>query len=371
MKKYCEYCSLDMHDANDLPLDTKNDLCFIKLIKQAPINTMLLLHEQLKDAVIGNEIYSIIRDIINRKFETNYSPIFIQQQVQFFFSSKLFDNYFLFSVDTNQLIAAHQKLTNNSIIFTRIDSMSRKCLFCLNNDETLPVHQLSETFVFHDNCIERCNTFYSYCKDCNWSYYPNSYCHDATRKHFVKRQSLVNADFLYFSGECVYSKRIFSAFSAALLSMYASFEGFVQYYNKTAMNKTPHSGKGLDNKNFQINWIIYQVLKLMFSWNNYEVIEIPYSLRDTDEVDKFFEQHKSELYSSFVQHWSNRSLHISSKCMAGCTGILIVDGHQKTARKTCKFNNCYDNTIEELGSVLIGCPKSALRSMSEIHFVKF
>ncbi|CAF4101084.1 unnamed protein product [Rotaria magnacalcarata] len=36
---------------------------------------------------------------------------------------------------------------------------------------------------------------------------------------------------------------------------------------------------------------------------------------------------------------------------------MIVDGHQKTVRIACKFNNCYDNTIEELGPVLVGCPK--------------
>ncbi|CAF2099776.1 unnamed protein product, partial [Rotaria magnacalcarata] len=37
---------------------------------------------------------------------------------------------------------------------------------------------------------------------------------------------------------------------------------------------------------------------------------------------------------------------------------MIVDGDQKTARITCKFNNCYDNTIEKLCPVLVGCPKS-------------
>ncbi|CAF2095201.1 unnamed protein product, partial [Rotaria magnacalcarata] len=37
---------------------------------------------------------------------------------------------------------------------------------------------------------------------------------------------------------------------------------------------------------------------------------------------------------------------------------MIVDGHHKIVRITCKFNNYYDNTIEELDPVLVGCPKS-------------
>ncbi|CAF1312062.1 unnamed protein product [Adineta ricciae] len=124
------------------------------------------------------------------------------------------------------------------------------------------------------------------------------------------------------------------------------------------MNKTPFSRKKLDEKKFQINWITYCILKLLFQWSDEEVIEVPYSLYDKNEANAFFDRHKSQLYSAFVKYWSSHAMHKSSNCNIGCTDILIVDGHQKTARTTCKFNNCYDNTIEELGPVLVGCPKS-------------
>ncbi|CAF4003110.1 unnamed protein product [Rotaria sordida] len=165
-------------------------------------------------------------------------------------------------------------------------------------------------------------------------------------------------DAFYFGGECVYSQRIFLSFSTALVTMKASFHGFVKYFNSIFINKTTFPEKKLDEKNFQINWIIYCVLKLLLQWSSEEVIEIPYSLYDKDQANAFFSRHKSQLYSAFVKYWSNKAMHKTSNCTTSCTDILIVDGHQKTARTTCKFNNCYDNTIEELGPVLVGCPKS-------------
>ncbi|CAF4078535.1 unnamed protein product, partial [Rotaria sordida] len=165
-------------------------------------------------------------------------------------------------------------------------------------------------------------------------------------------------DAFYFGGECVYSQRIFLSFSTALVTMKASFHGFVKYFNSIFINKTTFPEKKLDEKNFQINWIIYCVLKLLLQWSSEEVIEIPYSLYDKDQANVFFSRHKSQLYSAFVKYWSNKAVHKTSNCTTSCIDILIVDGHQKTARTTCKFNNCYDNTIEELGPVLVGCPKS-------------
>ena len=108
----------------------------------------------------------------------------------------------------------------------------------------------------------------------------------------------------------------------------------------------------------------YCIFKLLFQWNDEDVIEIPYSLYDKDEANAFFDRHKSQLYSAFVKYWSNQAIHKTSNCTISCTDILIVDGHKKTARITCKFNNCYDNTIEELGPVLVGCPKSVSRHSS-------
>ncbi|UJR11630.1 hypothetical protein I4U23_015811 [Adineta vaga] len=165
-------------------------------------------------------------------------------------------------------------------------------------------------------------------------------------------------DVFYFGGECIYSHRIFFLFSTALLTMRASFHGFVKYFNSLFINKTPFPAKRLDEKNFQINWMVYCLLKLLFQWTDEDVIEIPYSLYEKNEVNAFFDRHKNQLYSSFVKYWSNQTMHKTSSCTISCTDVLIVDGHQKTARTTCKFNNCYDNTIEELGPVLVGCPKS-------------
>ena len=271
----------------------------------------------------------------------------------------------MFSINIDQMIIDYQKFSNYSIIFTRIQPMSRKCLICLNNNDILPIYQLSKTFIFNQNLLEECVTLYSYCKHCKYSFYPNSYSRDSTRKQYVQKQSFINAKLFYFGGECVYSYNIFFSFSSALLAMHSSYHGFVKYYNKIMINNTAFPDKKLDEKNFQINWIIYTLLKLLFLWGNQDIIEIPYSLYNTDEVNAFFDRHKHELYKAFVKYWSDYSIHKSSNCTVNCTDIMIVDGHQKTARSTCKFNNCYDNTIEELGPVLVGCPKSVCKHEGE------
>ena len=243
--------------------------------------------------------------------------------------------------------------------------MSRKCIFCSNNDEILPVFELSKSFIFNENSLEQCLTLYSYCKICKWSYYPNSYIHNTTRKQYVLRQTFENTNSFYFGGESIYSHRLFLGFSSALLSMCASFHGFAKNYNNLFINKTSFIEKKLDEKNVQINWMIYQILNLLFLWTDRDKIEIPFSLRNKDEVNVFFDRHKNELYVFFVQYWSDYKVHRSVNCTERCTDILIVDGHQKTARSTCKFNNCYDNTIEELGPVLVGCPRSVVKNTGD------
>lgn len=219
-----------MNNQNELSLEVKNDMLFMKLIKQAPIYTIMLLHERLKDILSLNERYFIIRDIINKQFSTKFSSSFIQQQIEFFSSSDLFQYYLMFFVDVSKLINDYQKLNNYSIIFTRIEPMTRQCIFCVNNDEMLPVFQLSKSFVFNEHTLEQCLVLYSYCKICKWSYYPNSYMQDATRKQYVEKKAFMNANLFYFGGESVYSHRLLLAFSSALLCMYASFHGFVKNY---------------------------------------------------------------------------------------------------------------------------------------------
>ena len=354
-----------MDDQKKMSLQLQNDLCFMKLIKQAPVYTIMLLHEQLTDVLPLSEKYPVIRDIINKKFNTNFSSSFIQHQIEFFSSSDTFQPYLMCSVDVNQLILDYQTFTGYSIIFTRFQPMSRKCLICDNDDQLLPVYQLPTNFLFKEGVLEQCIILYAYCKHCKWSFYPNSYSQDSTKRQFVQRKSFTDASVFYFGGESVYSNRIFMMFSSALLSMYASFHGFVKFYNKSLIKKTSFTEKKLDEKNFQINWMMYEILKLLFLWSDRDIIEIPFSLYNTEEVNAFFNQHKNELYVHFVQYWSNNVVHRSPHCSNKCTDIIVIDGHQKTARTTCKFNNCYDNTIEELGPVLIGCPRSTSDDNSE------
>ena len=110
-----------------------------------------MLHERMKDAFVLNDKYLLICEIINKQFNTNFSPAFIQQQIGFFSSSELFREYLMFSTDIDQLITDYQKFTNYSIVFSKIEPMSQKCIVCSDNENVLPVYQSSKTFIFNEN----------------------------------------------------------------------------------------------------------------------------------------------------------------------------------------------------------------------------
>ena len=70
-----------MNIVNGSTLELKNDMFFMKLIKQAPVYTIMTLHQRIKDVVPLSEKYSVIGEMINRQFNTNFSLAFIQQQI--------------------------------------------------------------------------------------------------------------------------------------------------------------------------------------------------------------------------------------------------------------------------------------------------
>jgi len=131
----------DINKMNNTALESRNDLFFIKLLKQAPIHTIMMLHERIKNASILNDKYSVICEIINKQFNTNFSPVFTQQQIEFFSSLELFRGYLMFSTDVDQLIIDYQIFTNYSIRFRKIEPMSKKCILCSDNDNVVSVYQ--------------------------------------------------------------------------------------------------------------------------------------------------------------------------------------------------------------------------------------
>jgi len=117
----------------------------------------------------------------------------------------------------------------------------------------------------------------------------------------------------------------------------------------------------LDEKLFQMTWLIINIAKFIFMTTDQNMIAVPMSIRDMSECNEYFLAIKINLYKHFVGFWTHHQ-RFTKKCDLGtCSKVFIVDGHQKANRLICQYKNVFDDTISELGLVQMGCLYSPLR----------
>ena len=117
----------------------------------------------------------------------------------------------------------------------------------------------------------------------------------------------------------------------------------------------------LNEKQFQMTWLLVNIVKFIFMTTNEKVVSIPMSVRDVDECNDYFLKIKSDLYTSFVAFWTEHRRFTRRCDPTTCSKVFIVDGHQKANRLICQYKDVFDNTIPELGLVQMGCLFAPLR----------
>ncbi|CAF1481011.1 unnamed protein product, partial [Didymodactylos carnosus] len=254
---------------------------------------------------------------------------------------------------------------------------TRVCVECVERPQ-LKLYELNNFTLFDESSVDTCSVWYGYCIGCKCSYYCNSLSYSGSKCNFVTRESFKFSEFIYFHGtSTVYHQRVMISFASALLSMCSSVSGFVKWYNDKLDTYQKYSFSGstsgsrsvikqsrkMDEKHFQINFLMYEIIKFIFMFIEVDRIEIPMSFRNADDVNTFFYQWKDRCYAAFVRFWMEHKKIFGPVCSDTCSICLVVDGHQKPDRPICKFNNCFDNTINELGPVLVGCPYSSVRNI--------
>ncbi len=60
----------------------------------------------------------------------------------------------------------------------------------------------------------------------------------------------------------------------------------------------------LNEKYFQMTWLLINIVKFIFMTTNEKIASIPMSVRDVDECNNYFLMIKSELYKHFVGFWT-------------------------------------------------------------------
>ncbi len=56
----------------------------------------------------------------------------------------------------------------------------------------------------------------------------------------------------------------------------------------------------LNEKYFQMSWLIINIIRFIFMTTNERLVNVPLSVRDIDECNDFFLTIKDELYKNFV-----------------------------------------------------------------------
>ncbi|CAF0949277.1 unnamed protein product [Didymodactylos carnosus] len=217
---------------------------------------------------------------------------------------------------------------------------------------------------------------------------------------FVTAESIRNDEYIYFGGETVYHHEIFVDFHSQLLTSYMSFAGFTEAYNDkidTLRNRNArqndqtttistgaftqctnkptqqHTSSGLiqrkrrssvtkmNEKSIQINYIIYETMRMVFMLTDSTKYPIPRTLTDKQVKDTYFRTHNDYFYSLFTAFWTRHKT-LSKTCSTNCSKVFLVDGHRKAHRFVCQQENVCDLSTEEMGAVHVGCPETPLRA---------
>lgn len=126
----------------------------------------------------------------------------------------------------------------------------------------------------------------------------------------------------------------------------------------------------LNEKYFQMSWLILNIVKFIFMTTNERIINVPMAVRDIDECNEYFFKMKSEMYKQFVGFWTQHHRFTKRCDSATCSKVFIVDGHQKANRLICQYKDVFDDSISELGIVQTGCLHSPLRRGMNVKLLR-
>ncbi|CAF4613757.1 unnamed protein product, partial [Rotaria socialis] len=195
-------------------------------------------------------------------------------------------------------------------------------------------------------------------------------------KKFITVESIKNDQFIYLNGNQVFDQNLLIDFEQQLIQNNVSFEGYTSAYNsKIQLIEKRQNQKSttatdsitlLDERYFQMTWLLINVVKFLFMTTNQKVSNIPMSVRDVDECNDYFSKIQLELYKNFVGFWTQHQRFTKRCNPTTCSKVFIVDGHQKANRLVCQYKDVFDNSIYELGPVQMGCLHSPLRKARNV-----
>lgn len=206
--------------------------------------------------------------------------------------------------------------------------------------------------------IRSCALFLGTCTKCQCIYGPTSLIDPHGNRRIVTVESIQN-NYIYFSGDLVFSQEILTMFANSLIHAHSTFEGFAETYLSTLAAIQPNQQARYSTnafaKRLQVVWIYYELCRLAFVASLETSFALPRSFRPQPRLT-YIERNLPFLYHVFTVFWSRHHRFENKKCKESCSRVMLIDGHQKSRRIVCSYENVTNTSHPEMGPILHGCP---------------
>jgi hypothetical protein len=306
-----------------------------------------------------SERLKFFTETINMACNTSYSKSIICAIHNVIIMNDLVKKELLRKADINELVTRYK--TSNKVGSSHLDKnlinimpFTYECTN-INCQRTKLSISFSRTgYIAHLISIKPCSIYVGTCKRCKCIYGPVSILDTHTSQRIVTVQSIQTIDYIYFSGDLVYSRELLTMFSNNLIHAHTTFQGFAETYISTLIDlhsdQIPIYSANAFAKRLEIVWIYYELSRFIFVTSCETFVTFPKS---------FQPEARSHIFSVF---WSHHQMINGIKCKdTSCSRVMLIDGHQKCKRVICQFKNVTNMNHPEMGPVVQGCPYAPKR----------
>ncbi|CAF1501307.1 unnamed protein product [Didymodactylos carnosus] len=210
----------------------------------------ILLELEIQFPIIGSissssERLDFFTEIINMACNTSYSKNFICAIHNVIIMNDLVKKELLRTVDINELINLYK--TSNKVGLSRNDKnlinitpFTNVCTNMNCQGQNLDIVFSRTGHIAHLVSMQPCSIYTGTCRRCKYVYGPLSIRDPHTNQRIITTQSIQNVDYIYFSGDPVYSRQLLTMFSNSLIHGHTTFEGFAESYISTLIDLHAH-----------------------------------------------------------------------------------------------------------------------------------
>lgn len=335
-----------------------------------------LIDLEIQFPVIGSvssssERLDFFTEMINMACNTSYSKNTICAIHNVIIMNDLVKKELLDKVDINELL--NQYKTSNKVNSSHQDKnlihimpFTNVCVNLNCQEQNLDMLFSRTGHIAHLSSMQPCSIYTGTCKRCKCIYGPSSILDPHTNQRIISVQSIQNKNYVYFSGDLVYSKQLLTTFSNNLIHAHTTFEGFAESYVSTLIDlnaqQTPKYSGNTFAKRLEVVWLYYELSRFIFVTSGEKSVSFPKSFQP-EARSIFIERSLPFLFHIFTVFWSNHHMIDGIKCKEElCSRVMLIDGHQKCKRVICQFENVTNMNHSEMGPVVQGCPYAPKRS---------